>query len=68
MTWDSDWSLSDDVDPGARRITSDTRRNIDTFFWTTDGRYLLFQQDTDGEENWHLHRVDPTRPTSPRST
>jgi dipeptidyl aminopeptidase/acylaminoacyl peptidase len=62
---DSDWSLSDDVDPGARRITSDTRRNIDTFFWTTDGRYLLFQQDTDGDEKWHLHRVDPTRPDEP---
>ncbi|MFD7506503.1 alpha/beta fold hydrolase [Streptomyces sp. NPDC059850] len=49
----------------ARRVTSDTRRNIDTFFWTTDGRYLLFQQDTDGDENWHLHRVDLTRPDEP---
>lgn len=57
----------DDV-PGARRVTSDTRRNIDTFSWSPDGRYLLFQQDTDGDENWHLHRVDPTRPDGPRST
>ncbi|MBW0106022.1 S9 family peptidase [Pseudonocardia sp. KRD291] len=66
---DSDWAAPDDADDGdasgARRITSESRRNIDTFFWTTDGRYLLFQQDTDGDENWHLHRVDPARPDEP---
>ncbi|GGL47066.1 S9 family peptidase [Nocardia jinanensis] len=66
---DSDWATPDEVPgadvPGARRVTSDTRRNIDTFFWTVDGRYLLFQQDTDGDENWHLHRVDPARPDRP---
>ncbi|MFI5720692.1 alpha/beta fold hydrolase [Nocardia sp. NPDC051750] len=66
---DSDWATPDDVPgadvPGALRVTSDTRRNIDTSFWTVDGRYLLFQQDTDGDENWHLHRVDPDRPDEP---
>jgi dipeptidyl aminopeptidase/acylaminoacyl peptidase len=61
---DSDWATPDAV-PGVRRVTSDTRRNIDTFFWTVDGRYLLFQQDTDGDENWHLHLADPTRPDEP---
>ncbi|MBR8743736.1 S9 family peptidase [Nocardiopsis sp. MG754419] len=63
---DSDWSGPDTVNdadaPGARRITSSTRRNIDTFLWSADGRYLLFQQDDDGDENWHLYRVDPNRP------
>lgn len=66
---DSDWTAPDDVygaeASGARRITSDTRRNIDTFFWTADGRYLLFLQDTDGDENWHLHRADLARPEEP---
>ncbi|MCA1278409.1 S9 family peptidase [Saccharopolyspora sp. 7B] len=66
---DSDWAISDDVPradvPGARRVTSDTQRSIDAFFWSVDGRYLLFQQDTDGDENWHLHRVDPARPDQP---
>ncbi|WP_066903848.1 S9 family peptidase [Millisia brevis] len=60
---DSDWT-TDDAGT-ARRVTSDGRRNIDTFFWSPDGRYLLFQQDTDGDENWHLHRVDVTRPDEP---
>ncbi|MEF9605613.1 hypothetical protein O4J55_26105, partial [Paracoccus sp. PXZ] len=25
---------------------------------TPDGKYILFVQDTKGDENWHLHRVD----------
>lgn len=66
---DSDWSTPDLVHgadaPGARRITSDTRRNIDQFFWSNDGRHLLFQQDSDGDENWHLLRSDPARPDEP---
>src|SRR5690606_31768857 len=49
---DSDWAAPDGAeDSGARRVTSDARRSIDTFFWSADGRYLLFQQDTDGDEN-----------------
>jgi len=63
---DSDWAAPDGAeDSGARRVTSDARRSIDTFFWSADGRYLLFQQDTDGDENWHLHRADPARPEEP---
>ncbi|WP_433696743.1 S9 family peptidase [Nocardiopsis sp. CA-288880] len=63
---DSDWTAPDDAHaPDARRVTSDTRRDIDAFYWTADGRYLLFQQDADGDENWHLHRADPYRPDEP---
>ncbi|MFI9485820.1 S9 family peptidase [Promicromonospora sp. NPDC052451] len=63
---DSDWATPDDEGDGAaRRVTSDTRRNIDSFFWSADGRYLLFLQDTDGDENWHLHRADADRPDEP---
>lgn len=62
---DSDWTADDTSDRAARRITSDSRRTIDTFFWSPDGRYLLYYQDTDGDENWHLHRVDVARPDEP---
>ncbi|MFI8524059.1 S9 family peptidase [Promicromonospora sukumoe] len=73
---DSDWTSPDTTpdgavpdgavpDGGARRVTSDARRNIDSFFWSADGRYLLFLQDTDGDENWHLHRADLARPDEP---
>ncbi|MGD9528566.1 MAG: TolB family protein, partial [Pseudonocardia sp.] len=39
-------------------VTHDTRRGITTYHWTDDPRFLLYQQDTDGNEDWHLHRVD----------
>lgn len=62
---DSDWGSPDGDSPEVQRITSASRRNIDTFYWSSDGRYLLFHQDTDGDENWHLHRADPNRPDKP---
>lgn len=63
---DSDWATEDDTPNGeARRVTSDSHRNVDVLSWSSDGRYLLFQQDTDGDENWHLHRVDVSRPDEP---
>lgn len=39
-------------------VTHDTRRGITTYHWTDDTRWLLYLQDTDGNEDWHLYRVD----------
>ncbi|WP_017589951.1 S9 family peptidase [Nocardiopsis ganjiahuensis] len=65
---DSDWSTPDDTEgSGARRVTANTQRNIEAAFWNADGRYLLFQQDKDGDENAHLYRVDLTRPEEPEA-
>ncbi|WP_422646822.1 alpha/beta fold hydrolase [Actinoalloteichus caeruleus] len=63
---DGDWPDTDDPDdPAVRRLTSDDHRSIDTFFWSADSRYLLYLQDSDGDENHHLHRVDPAHPEEP---
>ncbi|MET0189458.1 MAG: S9 family peptidase [Pseudonocardia sediminis] len=63
---DGDWPDADSPDdPTARRLTSDDHRSIDTFFWSADSRHLLYLQDTDGDENHHLHRVDPAHPEEP---
>jgi Tol biopolymer transport system component len=43
----------------ARAITHDTQRGIMHFVWTRDSRYVLFEQDWDGDENFHLFRADP---------
>lgn len=48
----------------ARRVTHDTRRGIITFFWSDDPRWLLYLQDTDGNEDWHLFRVDLEDPSA----
>jgi acetyl esterase/lipase len=39
-------------------VTHDSRRGITTYHWTDDPRFMLYLQDTDGNEDWHLHRVD----------
>ncbi|BBG02671.1 MULTISPECIES: S9 family peptidase [Pseudonocardia] len=42
-------------------VTADTRRGITMYHWTDDPRWLLYLQDTDGNEDWHLYRVDLDR-------
>ena len=45
--------------------THDKRRGIKSFQWTDDPRWLLYMQDTDGNEDWHLFRVDLDAPEEP---
>jgi dipeptidyl aminopeptidase/acylaminoacyl peptidase len=46
-------------------VTHDSRRGIRTYHWTDDPRWLLYLQDTDGNEDWHLYRVDLNSPEAP---
>ena len=46
----------------AKAITHDTQRGIMHFVWTRDSRYVLFEQDRNGDENFHLFRADPLHP------
>lgn len=46
-------------DPSAARVvTSDRHRGIRSFFWAYTNRHVLYTQDTDGDEDWHLYSVD----------
>ncbi|MUM19314.1 S9 family peptidase [Mycobacterium sp. CBMA271] len=42
----------------ARCVTYDETRSVTGFFWADDPRWLLYVQDSGGDENWHLYRVD----------
>jgi len=42
----------------AKPITNDQKRGIRQHYWTYDNRHVLYLQDTDGDENWHLYAVD----------
>lgn len=42
-----------------RAITKDRKRGIRNFFWAEDNRHVLYLQDSDGDENWHLYSVNP---------
>ncbi|ABM16685.1 peptidase S9, prolyl oligopeptidase active site domain protein [Mycolicibacterium vanbaalenii PYR-1] len=41
-----------------RCVTADDHRSVMHFEWTDDPRWLIYLQDTNGDENWHIHRVD----------
>lgn len=41
-----------------RMVTRDTHRGIGAWSWAEDARHLLYVQDRDGDENWHLWAVD----------
>src|SRR5688572_17775359 len=43
----------------AKPITADTKRPIPGFFWSRDGRYILFVQDKAGDENYNVYAVNP---------
>ena len=47
-----------------RCVTADETRSVYLYSWTHDSRHLLYMQDTGGDENWHLHRVDLDEPGS----
>ena len=39
-------------------VTRDRGRGIRSYFWAEDSRTLLYVQDKDGDENWHMYRAD----------
>jgi dipeptidyl aminopeptidase/acylaminoacyl peptidase len=43
----------------AKPITADTQRPIPTYFWSRDGKYILFVQDKGGDENYLVYAVNP---------
>src|SRR5215470_12375119 len=43
----------------AKPITADTKRPIPTYFWSRDGKYILFVQDKAGDENYLVYAVNP---------
>ena len=51
------WVRTVGADDG-RAITHDRKRGIRVFFWAQDNRHVLYLQDSDGDENWHLYAVD----------
>jgi len=40
------------------QVTNDTHRGIRIHFWAEDGKHLLYMQDLNGDENWHVYSVD----------
>jgi len=43
----------------ARPLTDRTDRPVTGYFWSRDGKYILFVQDNGGDENYNVYAVDP---------
>jgi len=43
----------------ARLITNETKRPIRGYFWSRDGKYILYVNDFGGDENFNVYAVDP---------
>lgn len=39
-------------------LTQDTHRGIRQYFWAHDNKTILYIQDKDGDENWHVYALD----------
>src|ERR1044071_4958854 len=43
----------------AKPITNDKSRPVTQYFWSRDGKYILFVQDKAGDENFLVYAVNP---------
>lgn len=41
-----------------KMVTADKKRGIRSYFWAEDNSTLIYRQDLDGDENFHLYGVD----------
>jgi dipeptidyl aminopeptidase/acylaminoacyl peptidase len=49
----------------AKPLTDDTKRPIPGYFWSRDGKYILFVQDQGGDENYNVYAVNPADAPAP---
>jgi dipeptidyl aminopeptidase/acylaminoacyl peptidase len=42
----------------AKSVTKDDHRGIRSFFWAYTSAHLLYPQDKDGDEDWHIYSVN----------
>ncbi len=48
----------------AKLVTAEPKRPIGGFFWSRDGKRILFVKDKDGDENFNVYAVDPAAPAA----
>src|SRR5207302_6576883 len=46
----------------ARPITADAKRPISQYIWSRDAKFVLYSQDSGGDENFNVYAVNPADP------
>lgn len=49
--------LGNTAQPPDKMITSDEKRGIRSFIWQMDSDHILYVQDKEGDENWHIFQT-----------
>jgi dipeptidyl aminopeptidase/acylaminoacyl peptidase len=52
------WVGPADDPKAAKPVTADKKRGIRTYFWAFTNQHVLYLQDQDGDENWHVYAVN----------
>ena len=52
------WVGPADKPDAAKPVTKDTKRGIRSYSWAYTSQHILYQQDSDGDEDFHVYRVD----------
>ena len=52
------WVGAPDAPDQAKPVTRDTKRGISTYFWAYTNEHIVYLQDADGDEDWHVYAVD----------
>ncbi len=54
------WIAPVDNISNARPVTNDTSRGVKSYFWAFTNHHIIYRQDTNGDENWHIYAVNIT--------
>jgi dipeptidyl aminopeptidase/acylaminoacyl peptidase len=45
----------------ARPVSAEAARPIRSYFWSRDSKYILYSQDSAGDENFNIYAIDPSQ-------
>ena len=54
------WVGPVDDPEAAEPVTNDKKRGIRTYSWAYSNKHIVYAQDKEGDENWHIYSVDLT--------
>jgi dipeptidyl aminopeptidase/acylaminoacyl peptidase len=51
----------------ARAVSAEATRPVRNYFWSYDSKYILYVQDSGGDENFNVYAIDPKLPADAQS-
>jgi dipeptidyl aminopeptidase/acylaminoacyl peptidase len=58
---------ADEPFSAARPLSAEAARPIRSYFWSHDSKYILYSQDSGGDENFNIYAIDPTLAADPKT-